>query len=311
MLLWNQLDASRASCRNQLCSNESTNCFYTLEFLLEWCGACDLRSPICPFHDIFLHCDRRQTYSCGTFRRGCTGRGYPRSSSSCISSWANSRCSTRDPLASSRNDERGVAFSLCSNWESRGDPWCIGQISCSPPFRFARSARTCSGRCRRPSMIDILCTVLWVPYRVVHTIRCSQLHGSFLLNLGWTDNMVDFVEGLVEERVDSGGSRFSESILCQSFLNRKININPKYRVLMFLPSTVQVLCTAWFIDVNLCRILMPFVPGINRQKEYCLSLTWILTSKYQSIVDDRMKIKSTSNMVNMLEESTLNYHIVL
>ena len=39
-----------------------------------------------------------------------------------------------------------------------------GQISCSPLFRFARSARTCNRRCRRPNMIDILCTVLWVPY---------------------------------------------------------------------------------------------------------------------------------------------------
>ena len=60
----------------------------------------------------------------------------------------------------------------------------LDKISCSPPFRFARSARTCNRRCRRPSTIDILCTVLWVPYRVVHTIRCSQLHESFLLILG-------------------------------------------------------------------------------------------------------------------------------
>ena len=78
----------------------------------------------------------------------------------------------------------GVVLSLCSNLESRGDPWCTGQISCSPPFRCARSARTCNGRYRRPSMIDILCTVLWVPYRVVHTIRRSQLHESFALILG-------------------------------------------------------------------------------------------------------------------------------
>ena len=35
-----------------------------------------------------------------------------------------------------------------------------------------------------PSMIDIFCTVLWVPHRVVRTIRCSQLHESFLLILG-------------------------------------------------------------------------------------------------------------------------------
>ena len=83
----------------------------------------------------------------------------------------------------------------------------------------------------------------------------------------------------------------SSLIECQSFSNRKININPIYRVLMFVPSVMQVLCTTWFIEVNLCRILMLFVSGINRQEEYCLSLAWILTSIYQSIVDDRMKIK--------------------
>ena len=55
---------------------------------------------------------------------------------------------------------------------------------------------------------------------------------------------------------------------------------------------------------------MLFVPGI-RQKEYCLSLARILTSRYQSIVDDRMKIERTSNMVNMLEEVARNDKIVL
>ena len=49
-LLWNQFDALRASCRNSLCSNGSTSCFDRPEFHLEWCGACDPRSPICPSH---------------------------------------------------------------------------------------------------------------------------------------------------------------------------------------------------------------------------------------------------------------------
>ena len=54
------------------------------------------------------------------------------------------------------------------------------------------------------------------------------------------------------------------------------------------------------------------VPTIlSPAEEYCLSSAQILTSRYQSIDDDRMKIKRTSNVVNMLEESTLNYHIVL
>ena len=48
---------------------------------------------------------------------------------------------------------------------------------------FARSARTCSRRCRCPSMINILCTAFWVPCRVIRTIRCSQLHESFVLIL--------------------------------------------------------------------------------------------------------------------------------
>ena len=59
------------------------------------------------------------------------------------------------------------------------------------------------------------------------------------------------------------------------------------------------------------QIPMLFVSGINRQKEDCLSLARILTSTYQSIVDDRMKIKRTCNMVNLMEESALNHHIVL
>ena len=36
---------------------------------------------------------------------------------------------------------------------------------------------------------------------------------------------------------------------------------------------------------------MIFVSWINGQEEYCLSSAQILTSRYQSIVDDRMKIK--------------------
>ena len=47
------------------------------------------------------------------------------------------------------------------------------------------------------------------------------------------------------------------------------------------------------------------------QKESCLSVAQILTSKYQSRVDDRMKIERTSNKVNMLEEIARNNNIVL
>ena len=49
----------------------------------------------------------------------------------------------RDVVLLPVTSARGVALSPCSSWESRGDPWCTGQISCSPLFRFSRSARTC------------------------------------------------------------------------------------------------------------------------------------------------------------------------
>ena len=61
-----------------------------------------------------------------------------------------------------------------------------------------------------------------------------------------------------------------------------------------------------------CRILDDFcLIGSIRQEEYCLSVAQILTSKYLSRVDDRMKIERTSNMVNMLEEVARNNNIVL
>ena len=53
------------------------------------------------------------------------------------------------------------------------------------------------------------------------------------------------------------------------------------------------------------------VSWINGQEEYCLSSAQFLTSKYQSIVDDRMKIKRTSNTVNMMEYSIPNHYVVL
>ena len=72
----------------------------------------------------------------------------------------------------------------------------------------------------------------------------------------------------------------SSLIECQSFLNSKIDVDPKNCVLMSLPCIMQVLCMTWYSEVNLCRILMPFVSGINRQEEFCLSFARTLTSKY-------------------------------
>ena len=74
----------------------------------------------------------------------------------------------------------------------------------------------------------------------------------------------------------------------QSFLQSKIDVDPIHRFLMVLPCFMQVLCTTRFIQVDLIRILMVFVHGIHRKKEYCLSVSQILTSRYQSRIDDGM-----------------------
>ena len=55
------------------------------------------------------------------------------------------------------------------------------------------------------------------------------------------------------------------------------------------------------------RIFVSFVSWISGQEEYCSSSARILTSKYQSIVD----IERTSNVVDVMEDSTLNNYIVL
>ena len=79
------------------------------------------------------------------------------------------------PLLSSRIGAHEVALFLCSSRESKRDQQCAWWTSCSHLIHPARSARTCSGQCRRSSTTGILCTVRWVPHRVVHTIRCFQL----------------------------------------------------------------------------------------------------------------------------------------
>ena len=75
----------------------------------------------------------------------------------------------------------------------------------------------------------------------------------------------------------------SRLIELQSFLLSKFDIDPIHSVLMFLPCFVHVLCqTRCFFQVDRVRILVFFVHGIHRQKEYCLSVAQILSSWYQS-----------------------------
>ena len=61
-------------------------------------------------------------------------------------------------------------------------------------------------------MIGMLCTAFWVPSRTLQTIQCCPHPESFSLILDRMGYLIDFVKDLVEERVDLGGSQFSESM---------------------------------------------------------------------------------------------------
>ena len=66
----------------------------------------------------------------------------------------------------------------------------------------------------------------------------------------------------------------------ESVLHNKIDVDPIYRVLMFLPRCLHVLCKTRCFQVNCLRIFVFFVHRIHRQKEYCLSVAQNLSSTY-------------------------------
>ena len=80
---------------------------------------------------------------------------------------------------------------------------------------------------------------------------------------------------------------------------------------MPLPCTVHVSRETWFREVYIFWVSVTFISWINRQEEHCLSSAQILTPKYQSIVDNRMKIECASDVVIVREYSSSNHHIVL
>ena len=96
----------------------------------------------------------------------------------------------------------------------------------------------------------------------------------------------------------------------ESFLQNKIDVDPIYRILMFLPCFMHVLCMTWCIQVDRFRFRMIFVHGIHKQEEYCLSVGQMLTSKYSTRIDDELQIDCTSDMINVLEAAR-NNNIVL
>ena len=85
--------------------------------------------------------------------------------------------------------------------------------------------------------------------------------------------------------VKNGGVR-SRLIELQSFLVNKFAVDPIHRVLMFLSCFTHLLCKTRCSQVDRIRILVFFILGIHKQKEYCLSVAQILTSWYQSWIDD-------------------------
>ena len=68
----------------------------------------------------------------------------------------------------------------------------------------------------------------------------------------------------------------------QSFLQSKVDVDPIHSILMFLPCFMHVLCKTRCFQVDRVRILMVFIHGIHRQKEYRLFVAQILTSWCQS-----------------------------
>ena len=173
MLVWSQIFAALAQYRNLSCSNEATNYFCNSYVLVASNDVYDLRPQDHPFVDKDLRLDQFSIIRL----RNCSSRVN-------LSVW---RCSIPCLPASYRIGVREVVLYLWRSREWKRGPSCSWWISDFPLFLFARSARTCSRRCLRPSMISILCTSLWVPFRAIHTIQDFQLDGSFVLILGWRD----------------------------------------------------------------------------------------------------------------------------
>ena len=97
----------------------------------------------------------------------------------------------------------------------------------------------------------------------------------------------------------------------QSFSDSKINIDPKYRILMSLPCILQVSCETWYRVVDILWIFVVFFSWINKQEEHRLSSAQILTSRYQSIAYIWRKIEIASHMVSVRKYSRSNQHIIL
>ena len=85
----------------------------------------------------------------------------------------------------------------------------------------------------------------------------------------------------------------------QSFFDdSKINIDPKYRILMPFPGVLQVSCMTRYRVVNILWIFAISAARTNRQEEHRLPSAQFLTTKYQPTADNRTKTEIASHMVN-------------
>ena len=93
---------------------------------------------------------------------------------------------------------------------------------------------------------------------------------------------------------------------------RVSNFSRKVRPVVMVQSSSPLVPIVIKTEVPLDRDdLVIFISWINKQEEHCLPSAQILTSKYQSIVDNRMKIECASNVINVREYSRSNQHVVL
>ena len=141
-------------------------------FCINECGP---RSLICPFRESLLQCDPILSWFFGTMHHEWTDRECLRIVVSYTSFGVDSQCDILDHLFSFRIGDHVVDLSGCKSSEKRKGrklTWCT---SFALWYHLVRSDRTCIRRCRRPITPDMLCTVLWVHHRVVHTVQCFQL----------------------------------------------------------------------------------------------------------------------------------------
>ena len=116
MIVWSQICAGLALYRNQFCSNESTNSVIFNFFWGQMVGVVFVRKVI----NLATHFFGSTVVNHVLAELFVSYESVVDSQVEllfCTSSWANWRCSTLCPLASSRNGARGVALSSCSNQE--------------------------------------------------------------------------------------------------------------------------------------------------------------------------------------------------